>query len=211
MGERELSYDERTYDCQLCSASGTGHKIIQKSPPAFLLQPHDLYPMRVSEFAHWFSIFRSQFPTHEMMGTVGVSWYPGKEQPLHEARLSHAITIGKVQGYYLSLSNRCPDDERIRVCVQGGGGEAHFWIDPIVELDRSYFGFDDNDLNDIRKLLSTSEPEIRAAWKRFSIYAKKAQDEWLAKLAATTPSNSGIQRAREAVFAAIRMLRRGAR
>ena len=183
VGKRELSYDERTYDCPLCSASGTGHQIIQKSPPAFLLQPHDLYPMSVSEFAHWFSIFRTQFPTHEKLGTVGVSWYPGKEQRLHEARLSRASTIGKVQGSYLSLSNRCPDDERISVCVQRDDGEAEFWIDPIVELDCGYTEFED--LNAIRELLSTTEPEIRAAWKRFSTYARKAQGKWLAKLAAT--------------------------
>lgn len=192
-GDRELSYDERTYDCPFCSASGTGYQVIQKSPPAFLLQPHDLYPMSVRKFAHWFSIFRTQFPTHEKLGTVGVSWYPGKEQRLHEERLSRASEIGKVQGYYLSLSNISPDDERIRVCVQRDG-EAHFWIDPIVELDRSYFGFDDNDLNDIRELLSTREPEIRAAWTRFSTYAKEAQGEWLAKLAATELHLNGAQK-----------------
>jgi len=45
--------------------------------------------------------------------------------------------------------------------------------------------FDDNELNAIRELLSAKEPEIRSSWNRFSTYARKAQGEWLAKLAAT--------------------------
>ena len=185
VGKRELSYEERTYACPLCSASGTGYQVIQKSPPAFFLQPHDLYPMSVSEFAHWLSIYRTQFPRHKRLGAVGVSWYPGKRRCLHEGRLSRVCTIGQAQGYYLSLANSSPDDERISVCVQGEDAEAVFWIDPMIELEQCYFGFNDNDLKAIRELLSTKEREIRAAWKRFSTYARKAQVKWLTELGAT--------------------------
>jgi hypothetical protein len=82
----------------------------------------------------------------------------------------------------LSLANRGPDDERIRVCVQGEDAEAIFWMDPLIELDQCYYGFNDDDLKVISGLLSAKEREIRAAWERFSTYGRKAQAKWYAKL-----------------------------
>lgn len=179
MGERELSYEERSYDCPLCGVRTTGYKVGQKSPSEFLLQPHDMYPMTERDFGSWLSIFRAQFPDDERLGTVGVDWYPGKSQEHHETQLSLARTIELSQKYRFSLSNCSPDDKRIRVCAQGDG-EAHFWIDPTVELDCCYYGFDANDLKTIRDLLVRNEPAIRQAWHRFSNYARSAQAKWLA-------------------------------
>jgi hypothetical protein len=184
VGQRELSYPERTYECPACRASGTGYEVLQRSPPAFLQQPDDKYPMSVEEFGHWLSIFRAQFPTNDRLGSVGISWYPGKRRRVHEWRLSRARTIGTIQEYRLSLSNTTPDDERIRVCVQGHGLEAHFWVDRSVDLDCCYFGVADNDLAVIRDLLGASEAQVRMAWERFSRYARRTQARWLRKLEA---------------------------
>lgn len=169
-----------------CSQCGreAGLRVKEQAPPELFLQPHDLYPMTVAEFAHWFSILRTHFPTDERLATVGVFWYPGKRRCLHEGRLSRACSIGQAQHYHLSLSNRSPDDKRVRVCIQRAGAEAHFWIDPAVELHRCYYGFDEHELKVIGDLLATKEPEIRAAWQRFSTYARQSRARWLAKLQA---------------------------
>jgi hypothetical protein len=50
VGDKELSYAERTYRCQECGTSGTGYHIGDKSPPEFFLQPHEMYPMSVEQF-----------------------------------------------------------------------------------------------------------------------------------------------------------------
>jgi len=44
-GGVELGYSERSYSCSGCGRSGPGWSVKQQSPPAFLLQPHDMYPM----------------------------------------------------------------------------------------------------------------------------------------------------------------------
>jgi hypothetical protein len=182
LGKRELSYEERTYDCPVCGTGETGYQVIQKGPPEFLLQPHTLYPMSVNEFAYWLSIFRTHFPDNWKLGALGVSWYPGKELRVQESRLRRVSNLGSAQGYYFSLSNDGPDDERIRVCVQRDH-EAHFWVDPTIELDSNY-GFDENELDVIRELVRTHEAEIRAGWKRFAAYTRKTQARWLAKIEA---------------------------
>jgi hypothetical protein len=184
MGRRELSYEERAYDCLVCSTSGIGYHVVQKSPPAFFLQPHNLYPMSVGEFAHWLSVFQTHFPTDERLGALGVSWYPGKVLRVHEGRLRRACEIGQLNDYYLSLSNVGPDDTRIQVCVQRDDGEANFWIDPSVELEFCRSGFNEDELEVIRKLLLEVEPEVRAAWKRFWQYATETRMKWFAKLEA---------------------------
>lgn len=181
-GESELSFKERTYDCPACNKTGAGYRVLQKSPPEFLLQPHPLYPMTTREFAHWLSVFRAAFPSDDRLDSVGVYWYPGKSDE-QARKLRDAGRLGAVQGYWLSLSNQGPDDERIRVCVQGKG-EAHFWCGPLVELDHCYYGFEAEELEKIRELLTARTSDIQSAWKRFSTEAKEAQAVWLRKLGA---------------------------
>lgn len=179
-GQRELSYEERTYECPACGEPSTGYRVLQQSPPGFFSQPR-MYRMTTRDFARWLAVFRAQFPSHERLGSVGVFWYPGEAGDEQRQKLSDACRIGTVQGYYLSLSNRGPDDERIRVRVQGEG-EAHFWCGSEVELDRCYFGFEPAELAAIRELLAARSPDIRRAWQRFSKEAKKAREMWLPKL-----------------------------
>ena len=180
-GERELSYDDRTYDCPACSGATTGYRVLRKSPPDFFLQPHPMYPMATQDFANWLSVFRTVFPSDERLNSVGVFWYPGEAGEEQERKLHDACAVGTVQGYRLSLSNRSPDDERIRVCVQGKG-EAYFWCGSGVDLDRCYFGFEADELEQIRLLLDARTADIRRAWQRFSTEAKKARAKWLPTL-----------------------------
>jgi hypothetical protein len=140
-----------------------------------------MYPMTTQDFANWLSVFRTAFPSDERLKWVGVFWYPGEAGEEQERKLRDACEVGTVQGYRLSLSNHSPDDERIRVCVQGKG-EAHFWCGSGVDLDHCYFGFEAGELEKIRELLDARTADIRRAWQRFSTEATKAQEKWLPKL-----------------------------
>ena len=37
VGQRELSYQERTYGCPACNEATAGYRILQRSPPEFFL------------------------------------------------------------------------------------------------------------------------------------------------------------------------------
>jgi len=180
LGRPELSYGERSYSCPHCTATIAGYRVLRRSPPEFFLQPHGMYPMSVGNFAHWLALFREAFPEDDRLRSLGVFWYPGAKTGQEET-LRRACQIGKAGSYRLSLSNRGPDDTRIRVCVQGNG-EAHFWIDPAVTLDRCYFGFDEPELQQIRQLVAEKAPDARRAWQRFSSEARLAQAHWLSAL-----------------------------
>jgi hypothetical protein len=144
-----------------------------------------MYPMATRDFARWLAVYRAQFPSDEHLRSVGVFWYPGEAGDEQYNRLRDIREIGRVQGYRLSLSNYSPDDECIRVCVQGEG-EAHFWCGPEVELDESAcnYGFEPAEIEKIRPLLAARAPDIRRAWQRFSREATKARESWLPKLLA---------------------------
>jgi hypothetical protein len=81
VGQKELSYAERTYRCRPCGTSGTGYQVGQKSPPAFFLQPHPMYPMTVEEFDHWVAVVRENFPDHPRLRDLGARWYASEGQP----------------------------------------------------------------------------------------------------------------------------------
>jgi len=49
--------------------------------------------------------------------------------------------------------------------VHGEKGEAKFWIEPQIELAQNY-GFADNELNFVRRLIEEHENEIRTSWQR---------------------------------------------
>lgn len=181
LGQREPSYGERSYECPACGEASTGYRVLRRSPPEFFLQPHPMYPMTTGDFARWLAVFRAQFPSHHRLRSVGVFWYPGEAGDRQERKLRDACRIGTVRGYYLSLSNDSPDDERIRVCVQAEG-EAHFWCGSEVELEQCYFGFGRAELEAIRALLAAGAADIRRAWQRFSKEAKKAREAWLPEL-----------------------------
>ena len=69
-------YAQREYSCRKCTKKGIGWKLIQQSPPAFFLQPHDMYPMNQSEFDRWVSILKTNFPDHPRLGQLGKTFFP---------------------------------------------------------------------------------------------------------------------------------------
>jgi len=120
---------------------------------------------------------------------VGVFRYPGDGKDRQAEKLRAAGAIGTVQGYRLWLSNRGPDDERIRVGVRKEGAleESHFWCGSEIELDRCYFHVESSEIEVIRQLLVAKSVDIERAWQRFSSEAREAQQKWLSKLAGTHP------------------------
>ncbi len=57
------------------------------------------------------------------------------------------------------------EEPRPHVHVQSSEGEVKFWLDPEVEMARSY-NLKDRDLRRIRELILEHEDEIRDAWRR---------------------------------------------
>lgn len=76
MGGIELAYPERSYSCAGCGRSGPGWAVRQQSPPAFLLQPSNLYPMTRAEFNRWVAILRANFPDHPRLAELGRTFVP---------------------------------------------------------------------------------------------------------------------------------------
>jgi hypothetical protein len=56
------------------------------------------------------------------------------------------------------------EEERLHVHVQSPDGEAKFWIEPEIELARSY-QLSDQDLKRVLQLVIDHEHEIRDAWR----------------------------------------------
>jgi len=86
VGEKELSYEERTYQCPSCGTSGTGYQIGDKSPEAFFLQPHEMYPMSAEEFDRWVAVVREHFPDHPLLRELGTGWYVAGRRRRHRLR-----------------------------------------------------------------------------------------------------------------------------
>src|SRR5689334_5322923 len=76
--DEEVPYERRAYHCPHCATRSDGFQVGEKSPPAFFLQPHPLYPMDRYEFDHWVNILREHFPEHPLLRELGRSWRPGK-------------------------------------------------------------------------------------------------------------------------------------
>lgn len=144
-----------------------------------------MYPMRVSDFAHWLHIFRLHFPSDETLQALGLSWYPGEPQDDHDDALemSRKIDIRNKQGYRFWISNTGPDDGAILVGAMTKGDEAYFRTDGSLE-DALPCGLDDKQLVEVTELLKAHSGEIRTAWKRFIDAARPAQARWMAILEA---------------------------
>jgi hypothetical protein len=76
VGQRELSYPQRTYTCSSCGVTSSGHHVLQKSPPEFFLQPHELYPMSREDFDHWLGVLKEHFPDYPLLREAYRRWYP---------------------------------------------------------------------------------------------------------------------------------------
>ncbi len=55
------------------------------------------------------------------------------------------------------------EEPRIHVHVQSADGEAKFWLEPRIELAKSY-GLSTTELRRIQELIEEHEQEIRDAW-----------------------------------------------
>src|SRR4051812_8193927 len=74
IGQKELTYEERTYHCRGCGTAKTGYVVEEKSPPSLFLQPSSMYPMSVAEFELWVAVLRQHFPNHPRLQDVGNRW-----------------------------------------------------------------------------------------------------------------------------------------
>jgi len=55
------------------------------------------------------------------------------------------------------------EETRIHIHVQSADGEAKFWLEPAIEMARS-FGLSTTDLNRLEQSVRDHEQEIRDAW-----------------------------------------------
>jgi len=53
----------------------------------------------------------------------------------------------------------------MHVHVMSPQGEAKFWLEPIISLDR-YIGLSKRQLNECQKLIKENENEIKKAWQK---------------------------------------------
>jgi hypothetical protein len=56
------------------------------------------------------------------------------------------------------------EEPRLHIHVQSADGEAKFWLEPTIELARSY-RLSDADLRRIEQSVGAHEQEIRNAWR----------------------------------------------
>ena len=69
-GGVDVDYDQRDYTCRDCDQQGPGHKVLQKSPPTFLI---DLQlggggrELSASDKAYWEAVLREQFLDHPLV------------------------------------------------------------------------------------------------------------------------------------------------
>lgn len=87
----KLPYEQRVFSCRHCRKTGQGWNLIQQSPPAFLLQPHDMYPMTHADFDHWVAVLKANFPDHPRLADLGKGFVP-RTPPGMLARLWNRMT-----------------------------------------------------------------------------------------------------------------------
>jgi hypothetical protein len=71
-------------------------------------------------------------------------------------------TIFKERGLRFYFFSR--EEARLHVHVQGGRGEAKFWLDPEIQLAHNY-GLSQASVRTAARLIRGHEDEIRSAWK----------------------------------------------
>ena len=72
-------------------------------------------------------------------------------------------TIFRERGYRFFFFSR--EESRTHVHVVSAEGEAKFWLDPDIELAKSY-RFSRAQLKEIEQLIETHYDEIQSAWKK---------------------------------------------
>jgi hypothetical protein len=140
IGGQTLPYSARRYDCASCGYGGPGWKVEQQSPPAFLLQPHNLYPMTKIAFDYWVEILRTHFPEHPALTRLGTTFFPRLPEEVEARRDAHARAHQVVEMIAQDGARRAePDlrvaDEWLEIMTPGDtlafrrrdGGTLQFW------------------------------------------------------------------------------------
>lgn len=52
----------------------------------------------------------------------------------------------------------------MHIHINAAGGEAKFWIEPVIEMASNH-GLNQRQLNTIERLVETNEERIRKAWR----------------------------------------------
>jgi hypothetical protein len=89
MGRVGIARDQRAYTCSKCGRIGPGWIARRQSPPEFVLQPHDLYPMAQEDFDTWVEVLRTHFPTHFLVPRVGTTFVPCLPEEAAAKRAAH--------------------------------------------------------------------------------------------------------------------------
>jgi hypothetical protein len=105
-----LPYDKRRYACPHCRHDGSGWILERQSPPEFLLQPHDLYPMTRTAFDYWVRILRARFPDHPHLARLGTTFVPRLPEEVEAMREAHALANpnGDTEGCVRQLRSAGP-------------------------------------------------------------------------------------------------------
>ena len=72
-------------------------------------------------------------------------------------------TVLRVKGFRFYFFSR--EARRAHIHVQHAGGEAKFWIDPVVELAAN-FSLKPKQVTEVQKLIEEHLHEIRCAWAK---------------------------------------------
>jgi hypothetical protein len=137
------AYVERRYHCGHCRHDGPGWILGQQSPPEFLLQPHDLYPMTQVAFDYWVGILRTHFPAHPLLGRLGTTFLPRLPEEAEAIREAHARAQPVAEMKDQDGARRVDPDLRtandwVEIMKPGDtlefrrrdGGSLHFRLDP---------------------------------------------------------------------------------
>jgi len=72
-------------------------------------------------------------------------------------------TILKYKEYRFFFFSR--QETRIHIHISSQNGEAKYWIEPEIELAKN-FGFNEKQLNEIKRFITEQENEIIDAWSK---------------------------------------------
>ena len=72
-------------------------------------------------------------------------------------------TVFREKGYRFFFFSR--EESRMHVHVVSGDGEAKFWLEPDLELSKSY-GYNRQQLKEIELLVEDHRDELVSAWKQ---------------------------------------------
>ncbi|MBI4723431.1 MAG: DUF4160 domain-containing protein [Candidatus Stahlbacteria bacterium] len=67
------------------------------------------------------------------------------------------------KGYRFFFFSR--EEKRMHIHVSSGNGEAKFWLEPSVSLDKNY-GLSQKELGNIQKIIEEKKDEIKNSWEK---------------------------------------------